>query len=246
MISDLANLIHAVAWPATILIVIFLLRQELRNFIGRLTDSISQAAQISITAKGLEIKLAKQIAAVNSRVTAVQATQEQVKTAVGRKRPRKSDEGHPIPKALNALANKYLELEIPDYRERLRQKNKMARNMGEAVVEAGVSRDSLVKSDSEGLLLAFAAAVVAQPEEQDLDRIVEAASKAKRLHVRYWLVVALSVLINTGFVDKDLSSEVERVLDELNKGADPPLAKFIQDTAKLLDSIVTGEIQAGV
>ena len=64
--------------------------------------------------------------------------------------------------------------------------------------------------------------------------------------MRYWLVVALSVLINTGFVDKDLSSEVERVLDELNKGADPPLAKFIQDTAKLLDSIVTGEIQAGV
>jgi hypothetical protein len=248
MIGDVAKLIHAIAWPATVLIAIFLLRKELRDFMGKLTNAIGQAAQISIGTKGLAIKLGNQIAAVNTRVTAVQATQEQVKTAVSLKRSarRTSAERREIPRELNNLADKYLKLQIADYRDRVRRKNEIAREMGELVIEASISRDRLVAANNEGLTLAFAAAVIAQPKEQDFDRIIQVAPKVTRLHVRYWLVLALSVLINGGPFDRDRRPELERTLEQLDTGADKALSTLIQDTKKLLDSVLSGEIQAGV
>jgi hypothetical protein len=240
---DFAELARALSWPVTVLIAIYLLRAELRGFINKLTELISNAASISIGTKGLDIKLA----AVNTRVTAIQATQEQAKSAAarGRKRSRRDEEkvdGGEIPTRLTDLALKYLNLNIPDYRERVRRKNEMAHEMGDLVVEANVSRKLLVSSD-EGLIVAFSAAVIAQPEPGDLALLLGTQGLAKRLHVRYRLVLALAVLINKGLVADADRERIDTTLTVFDKGADAPLSKLIADTKSLLQEIAAGEIQ---
>jgi hypothetical protein len=241
---DFAELARALGWPVTVLIAIFLLRAELRGFMNKLTEQISKAASISIGTKGLDIKLA----AVNTRVTAIQAVQEQAKSSAtrGRKRSRRDKEeanGGEIPTQLSDLASEYLNLDIPDHRERVRRKNEMAHEMGDLVVEANVSRRLLVTSGNEGLIVAFAAAVVAQPETDDLALLLGTQGVVKRLHVRYRLVLALAVLINKGAVADADRERVNTTLAVFDKGADAPLSKLIADTKSLLQEVAAGEIQ---
>jgi hypothetical protein len=234
---DFAELAHALGWPITVLIAIYVLRAELRGFMNKLTEQISKAANISIGAKGLEIKLA----AVNTRVTAIQATQES-SAPRGRKSSR-GDKSEEIPARLNDLASEYLKLDVPDPRERVRRKNEMAREMGDLVLEMNVSRKLLVSRGDQGLIVAFAAAVVAQPEPDDLALLLDTQGVAKRLHVRYRLVLALAVLINKGFVADADRERVDTTLTAFDRGADPPLNKLIADTKSLSQEIAAGEIQ---
>ncbi len=241
---DFAELARALAWPLTVLIAIYVLREELRGFMNKLTEQISKAATISIGTKGLDIKLA----AVNTRVTAIQATQEQAKSSAvrgrkGLRRDREEANGGEIPARLSDLASEYLNLDIPDHRERVRRKNEMTHEMGDLVLEANVSRKLLVSSGDEGLIVAFAAAVVAQPELDDLALLLGTRGVAKRLHVRYRLVLALAVLINKGFVADTDREPVDTTLTVFDRGADAPLSKLIADTKSLLQEVAAGEMQ---
>jgi hypothetical protein len=241
---DFAELAHALGWPVTVLIAIYVLRAELRGFMNKLTEQISKAASISIGTKGLDIKLA----AVNTRVTAIQATQES-SAPRGRRRSRRDKEeanDGEIPTRLSDLASEYLNLDLPDHRKRVRRKNEMAREMGDLVLEANVSRKLLVSSGDEGLIVAFAAAVVAQPEPDDVPLLLSTQDVVKRLHVRYRLVLALAVLINKGFVTDADRERVDAALTAFDKGADVPLSKLIADTKSLSQEIAAGEIQTEI
>src|SRR5262249_39641062 len=79
---DAAEILKAIAWPVTVLIALWVLRNQTQVFIAKMTEAIGHAAQISIGKKGLEIKLDNKIAAVNSRIAALNASQDQVKEAV--------------------------------------------------------------------------------------------------------------------------------------------------------------------
>ncbi len=247
---DISELIRSFAWPLTVLIVLYVLRLELRGFLTKLTDSIGEAAQISIGAKGLDLKFNKKLAAVNSRATAIQATLEQFKpsTRKGRRNAKASNDASsaaPIPAELEELATEYLGVEIDNYKERLRYKNELAKEMGEVALAEGASRKVLAGSRNEGLILAFSSMVIAQPEPGDLGLWFTAASAAKqRLHVRYRLVVALTVLINKGFVATSDGQRALQALDTQEEGADGPLLTLISDTKSLLQEILSGEMQA--
>jgi hypothetical protein len=242
-VHEFAELARALAWPITVLIAIYVLRAELRGFMNKLTEQISKAASISIGTKGLDIKLA----AVNTRVTAIQATQEQATR--GRKRPRRNEQeasGGKVPTRLSDLAFEYLSLDISDRRERIRRKNEMAREMGDLVVEENVSRKLLASDGDEGLIVALAAAVVGQPKPDDLALLLGTQRMAKRLHVRYRLVLALAVLINKGFVADADRERVDSSLTLFDKGADTSLSKLIADTRSLLQEVAAGEIQTEI
>lgn len=244
---DFAELAHALGWPVTVLIAIYVLRTELRDFMKKLTDQISsRAVSFSVGTKGLEIKMA----AMSTRVTAIQAVQEQSKSSAarGRRSSRGKDkaDGGAIPARLSELASEYLNLDIADYRERVRRKNEMTHEMGDLVVDGNVSRKLLVSSGDEGLIVAFAGAVVAQPEPGDLTMLLGTQRVAKRLHVRYRLVLALAVLINKGAVADADRERVDTTLTVFNEDADPPLRKLIADTKSLLQEVASGEIQTEV
>ncbi len=249
MFHDLGEFIHPFIWPLTTLIVLFFLRAEVKSLIERLSESLDRAVGIKVGTKGVEIKLRESIAAANARVTAVQAAQEQMTApaahARGRHKEARTDGGE-LPSDLVNLAQAYLKTEISDHAERVRFKNETARHMGDIVLAKDVSRDQLVRSDNEALYVAFAAAVIAQPEQADLGRLLGIARKAARLHVRYRLVVALIVLINKGLATVKDSASIQDALDRLRFNADPPLLTLINDAESLLKAVISGEIATGV
>jgi hypothetical protein len=246
--TDSIELLKAVAWPVTVLIALGVLRSQIQTFLTKLSDSIGHAAQISIGKKGLEIKLDNKIAAVNSRIAAVNAAQDQVTETVY-KNKRRQQRGQTrakgalkIPVGLRELADAYLAVNEPDSRTRVLRKNELALQMGDFVIREDISRDLLAREKDEALHLALAAAVAADPEHGDLERMCSVAPTTARLHVRYKFVVALISLINKGFVQEKDVPAVRDALRRLAFGADEPLQRIISDAGSLLDAVSLGEL----
>ncbi|MFH1345429.1 MAG: hypothetical protein ABIL01_30140 [Pseudomonadota bacterium] len=250
MLHDIGEFVHPFIWPGTVLIVLYFLRAEVKNLAGKLTESVDRAVGIKVGTKGVEIKLRESIAAANARVTALQAVHEQMTPPAARSRGRRktaaATTGKELPAELLDLAQAYLKTEISDHAERVRFKNENAREMGDIVLANDVSHDLLVQDDNEALYVAFAAAVVARPEQADLGRLLGVARKVARLHVRYRLVVALIVLINKGFARETDSASIQDALNRFRVNADAPLLTVINDAESLLKAIISGEIATDV
>jgi hypothetical protein len=248
-VQDTIGLLDVIAWPATVLIALAVLRNQIMTFLSKMTDAIGRAAQISIGKKGVEIKLDNKIDAVNSRISALKATQDQVKEIVySEKRARRRRAGPgaasvSIPKDLRTLSEAYLAVDDPDWRQRVARKNELGLQMGNLVIREDVSRDQLAHSRDEGLYLALAAAVAADPEEGCLQRILQVAQAVSRLHVRYKIVLALIALINKGLVEQRDVAAVREALRKMSIRADEPLLKVIADAEKLLDAVSIGELR---
>jgi hypothetical protein len=242
---DFIELLNVVAWPATVLIALFVLRYQIQAFLTKLTDSIAHASQIVIGKKGLEIKLA----AVNSRIVALNAAQDLVtETVYGSKRrqsraPRKA--ATQLPQGLRDLAAAYVAVNEPDWRSRVLRKNELALQMGDLVIREDVSRDVLVQEKDEALHLALAAAAAADPQPGDLERMLRVAPTTARLHVRYKLVVALMSMINKGLVQPKDKAKVHESLQRMGGGADDSLRNIINDADMLLEVISLGELTIG-
>ncbi|WP_369720165.1 hypothetical protein AB8Z38_23555 [Bradyrhizobium sp. LLZ17] len=231
---EFVELVKALAWPVTLLIGVCTLRSELRLFMTRISEAISQAAQITVGRRGVDIKLAQRITAVNTRVTAVQAMQIQTRTA---HRLKHSDQtATKVPDELLVLASQYCGLQIADYRTRLHRKNALALEMGEIVVRSRLDRALLSSHKDEALALALTAATIAEPRAADFDLVLDASTWCKRLHVRYRIVLAISVLINEGLTPPSSGGEIQQALTTMSEGADQPLINIITDTKALMDS----------
>jgi hypothetical protein len=251
--ATLVDLIRAIAWPATVLIALAVLRSQIQAFIIKLTDSISQAAQISVTKRGVEIKLEKKMAAVSTQITALNAVQEQVKEslyAAPRTRRRRSqmagvkaDGKSEIPERLYELAKTYLSINLPDWRQRVARKNELALEMGDIIIREQVSRDRLAAATDEGLQVALASAIATDPEEGDLDRILHVVPMLSRLHVRFKFVVALISMLNKGLIRDTDFDKVHETLRGMSVSADEGLQKIISDAEGLLEAIKAGDVR---
>jgi len=71
---------------------------------------------------------------------------------------------------LQQLSNEYKSINIADWAERTRAKNRVAAALFQTVVTEGVSRDWLADQDDEGLILALASTAHAMPEAGDAGR----------------------------------------------------------------------------
>jgi hypothetical protein len=245
---DLAELLKAIAWPVTVLVALYVLRNQIQAFLTKLSDSISHAAQITVTRRGVEIKLDNKIAAVNSRIEALNAAQEQVTETVykSKRRQVRGQKGMQaladIPQGLRDLAAAYMAVKENDWRQRVLRKNELALQMGDFVIREDVPRDLLAKEGDEALHLALAAAVAADPEPGDLHRVLLVAPTTVRLHVRYKLVVALTALINKGLVQQKDVSAIRGALQRMALKADERLERIIGDADSLLDVLSNGEL----
>ena len=251
LVHELAGLLKVTAWPLVALVALFILRQQIRSFLVKLGETLGRAGQISIGAKGLEIKYDAKIAAINSRVAALGAAQTQVTESVYKSkgtRRRRGAQGQAavaIPLDLQVLVHAYTAVDDPDWHVRVSKKNDLALQMGDLVIEQRIDRDLLASETDEGFHLALAAAAVADPEIADLDRLLLLALTAKRLHVRYKIVVALVSLINKGLVQVSRVPAVREALHRMASGADDALNQLIRDAGALLDSLLTGDLVIG-
>ena len=128
---------------------------------------------------------------------------------------------------LRALADEYLNIRIGDWAARVQKKNELAAAMGAHVIKRGISRDRLAEQTNEGLLLALATAVHAQPEPADTDRQIKAAYHVNRLHVQYRFVLAFTRLLELGYVTSEQKAAIRRILDAYESRADASLRQAI-------------------
>jgi hypothetical protein len=139
-----------------------------------------------------------------------------------------------VRETLARLSNQYKDIQIGDWRERLDAKNALAAKLFAYAAANAVSRDWLASQGDEVLILALAGAVQAAPTAEDATRLLRAAPRVTRKHVQYWIVLALSRLIELGLLSRDERAQVTSMLDQYNQTADDSLKRLIASVRKQL------------
>ncbi len=240
------KLIGSIAWPAVALIVGGLFRHQLRHILTAVGKRIEdKSTNITIGKDG--ISLQQRMDVQQAAIATLQAEQESVKSVVLKSYEQTSNDKQivgggglrntvEITKRLQELAESYMNVHVADYATRLRIKSELAQEMGVVVVTGEIDREWLSHQDHEGLILALASATLLAPEKEDAGRLIPAAKKLKRLHVRYWMLLAFSKLIENGYCSPQELVEIRGLLPHFAEDADTPLKKNLQWFRSLLNS----------
>jgi hypothetical protein len=141
-----------------------------------------------------------------------------------------------IDRDLRRIADEYLRVNLPDWRERVRKKNELAAQAGAHVISRGISRDRLAEETNEGLLMALAAAVQHSSQPGDAQRLLKAAPRVARLHVMYRFVLAFSRLLDAGLVSDAEKAAINQQLNRWEARADASLRTAITALRRKLAS----------
>lgn len=244
-LESIVNTIGHVAWPVTVIGVAAVVRKELRQVIEALGTRIGDKnSSILLSKEGLEIKASVQAQA--ARLESLQAQQDQVESLAMRqlepaaRQPANSEKpaAKGIDTKLRQMADDYMEISLQDYAARVRAKSSAAREMAFYIASNNISKDELAREKHEGLLIALAASVVLSAEPGDTERLLKAGRDAKRLHVRYYVLIALTKLLERRLVALSSLSEIRSLLQAYKAGADDSLNRTISNVASLLEESV--------
>lgn len=229
LVGQLVKLASALAWPATLLIVLYYLRDPAGTLLEAISERIKDpASDVAIGKEGLAIK---------SRLEALEIDQEQTKSltlqALGVGDEAESDiraSDTEVDPELMRLANEYLQIEDPGWSKRVRLKDAAARKMADLVITKNISRSLLARQHHEGLILALAAASHALPQPDDFEHLLHVADEVERLHIKYRIVMAIGRLFERGLADVTKGEDACAVLDAYKHGADKSLRGRIKYT----------------
>lgn len=235
-----------VAWPATAIGIAVIARKELRSIFAALAKRIEDKnSAVSITKEGLEIKAA--VEAQEARLVSMQAEQDHVKSlALRHFKPAQPPEVQALTQVeprdidprLRGMADAYMNINLPDYSERTRAKNAAAEEMAFYIVSNKISKDQLANEKHEGLLIALAESIILSAEPGDAGRLLKAARGAKRLHVRYRVLIAVTKLLERNLLPLSDLGTVRELLREYDMGADSPLRRLISNVTSLVNEAV--------
>jgi hypothetical protein len=232
------DLVGHLVWPVTLLVVFFMLRRQFRQAADAIGERIGDRySDFSITREGLRVssRLDALTTAVESQSLAQGVIAHTAVAQAGEPGP----PGQPIPAAgqippeLQALADEYLAVEIPDWAARVRAKDELALQLGSYVIAHRTSKDLLAVQENEGLLVGLASAVNALPESGDGQRLVMASARLTRLHVKYRFTIAFASLIQKRLLTSEELRSVQQVLDSFMQGADESLRARVEGTRSL-------------
>jgi hypothetical protein len=235
---DLVDLIGYLAWPVTVFVIFFVMKKQTREAIESINKRISDPrTKIGLGTEGLTIET--QVNAVDSRVESMQISQDQLKALLlsitpAPAIPKAGDQKPEIPPALTQLARNYLDIRVPDYRERVARKNQCVQEMAAIVIRERVPKDALAHSGNEGLIVAMATAINTLPEQGDMECLLSASEHATLLHVKYRIVLAFLALIQKGLAKPSDYARIEGVLKAFSQGADHSLIMRIEGTRALM------------
>ncbi|UTW11667.1 hypothetical protein [Marinobacterium rhizophilum] len=232
-IEQLVELGAALAWPATVLAVLYYLRDPAGDLLQALADRIKDPrSEVSIGREGLAIK---------SRLEALEIDQEQTKSltlqALGvseRGMQEPGTQSIELDADLLRLADDYLAIDDPSWSKRVRLKDAAAMQMADLVITRNIPRQLMAQQQHEGIILALAAASHALPTADDTELLVQVAGEAQRLHVRYRILMAIGRLIERGLVDSDQADAIGHVLQSYKRGADVSLRNRLAYTENLI------------
>ncbi|MCB1948413.1 MAG: hypothetical protein H6940_04105 [Burkholderiales bacterium] len=235
-----------VAWPITAIGIAVIARKELRSIIAALAKRIEDKnSAVSITKEGVEIKAV--VEAQEARLVSMQAEQDQVKSlALQHFKPAQTyeiktlrqTEPKDIDSQLRKMADKYMDINLPDYSERTRAKNAAAGEMAFYIVSNKISKDQLANESHEGLLIALAESIILSADTGDAERLLKAARGAKRLHVRYRVLIAITKLYERNLLPLADIGTVRELLREYEVGADSSLKRLVSNVTSLINEAV--------
>jgi hypothetical protein len=231
-------LVSTLAWPLTVLLLCYLLRTELRSIARAIEGRIkSETSDISIGPSGLGITT--KVEAITARMESLEAGQAQYGDVIVRQlESADPDTGSSTVDKLARLAEQYLAINEPDYNERVSLKDAYARRLGIAAIESHIPRGTLVSSGNEAYVLALASVILFDPLPDDADKLLSAGAAISRLHVRYYVSLALSKLMSRGLVRPAQYAEVKRLLDLYRITADEPLLRRLEEATAQFEVFV--------
>lgn len=239
------QLLGNLAWPVTILVILFVARSEILGILKSLKERISDPRS-RLTAGPQGLTLETTLEAFQSQVESIQVNQDQItslihpgSTGLASRVPadvQGETRSEDIPPELLAMANEYLNISDPDWGRRVNKKDQSVQDMTKFVLLRGVSRDALANSENQGLLVALAGAVQTLPEEGDLQRLLTASRRISRLHVKYRFVLAFTRLIEKDLVSNGDINRIQEVLDKFQRDADASLQLRIQRTRAFIEA----------
>jgi len=245
-LEGIVTTIGHVAWPATAIGIAVIARKELLNIFAALAKRIADTnSSLSITKEGLEIKAV--VEAQEARLVSMQAEQDQVKSLALRHfkptRPQdpvtlKQVEMRDVDTQLRKMADEYMNINLPDYSERTRAKNAAAEEMAFYIVSNKINKDQLANEKHEGLLIALAESIILSAETGDAERLLKAAHGAKRLHVRYRVLIAITKLLERNLMPLPTLDTVRELLRDYGVGADNSLKRQISNVTSLVNEAV--------
>jgi MinD-like ATPase involved in chromosome partitioning or flagellar assembly len=149
--------------------------------------------------------------------------------------------GSQIDPELLRLATRYENVKHANYGERVRAKDALAEEMGQHVLDSRVSRDSLAQSNSDGLAVALASAVIKVPEPGDLGRLMDAGQHIEHLHAAYRLLLAVDVVMEKERIDAQVRERLLHLLLNYEKMAldrkDSPLLSLVRTLRRRLSNL---------
>src|SRR6185503_8253324 len=226
VVEELVKLAGHLAWPMAILIIILIVRKELKSAFNALTKRMADpATNITIGKEGLEIK--SRVEAALGRIESLEIDQNQSKELVFGVLKRKEEtvqaesvSGSVIDPELMRLADEYLEISASDWAKRVRLKDEVASKMANLVITNHIPKDLLVAQTHEGLIMALVSAIHSVPEKEDFARISKIARQVNRLHIKYRIVMALGRIFEQNLATGVDVGQALEILDLYNVGAD--------------------------
>ncbi len=240
--EHIVNIIGHLAWPATILFIGYFAQDEIRKIFGAIAKRIEEKnTDISIGKEGLQITTA--IEATEAKLEAQEVDIEQVRSLImdslqSSKAGINAEPNGEIDSHLRKLANEYMNINIPDWTERVRAKDEAARKLGNYVITHKISKDILSDEHHEGIVLALASSIHAMPEGGDTDRLLRVSDQVNRLHVKYRIVLAFGRLIERGIAGISDIPRIRHVLRMYESDSDTALKKRINATYAILNKAI--------
>jgi len=231
--NEVVALIGDIVWPFTVLLILIVLRREVRAIFHALQKRIADPhTPVKLTREGLElssrVEVLEGVIETQQLKTDVLASATVTASAESRAVER-------VPQTLLSLRDEYIAIDDEPNRERrIQKRNEVARSMGAEVLRMSVNRKALVSESDEIMTLALASAVTALPESGDDVLILTAGKRVHRLHVRYRIAAAVSELAQSRNLQPNLVSDMEELIGSYRKGADDRLIRRINWTLKAL------------
>lgn len=231
-INGFVQLVQAVAWPATLLFVLWQglrhFKAEFREFLQEVSAFIRRVKSIKATASGLEMEA--EINRIEALTEALDARVSQVRQLAAESIGGEELDGDAKPEVarsaavleselvnLRRVAERYERANPPDRAERIRQKTALAEQLGNLVLRGGIPRDRLVEEPREGFAVALASAALLSPQVGDAKRLVDLCKAVVHRHAKYRITMAFNLLVNNARsqpMDEGLARQIRETIGD--------------------------------
>lgn len=217
--KELVKLLDVAAWPFVTLVAIILFRVKLDDLFFSISDKIRRSNKIKASGLGISFELMGEV----------------IKNSIAPGAPSSSVNRTEDSNKFDKLVSDYNSANDPDPRQRARLRKPIADELGELAVALQLDRKTLAQGP-EGKLVALATAIILEPNDGDLDQILEGSKRVKFKYTAYRLVLGVISALRKTSLTKANKTKIGSILaaieDNANSSQDSSLQSLINKTRR--------------